>query len=331
MNNKETIPMRFKDNVFCMLFREKKNLLKLYNALNDTDYTNVDDLAVTTLSGGVYMKYKNDASFVFGQDLYMFEQQASMNPNMPLRFLHYVSDVYREMYPNSELHRRTMLKIPVPHFVTFYNGRDGMNEEEMVLKLSDMFNDSVSVVCTGVEPELELKVRVININPNCGEESDDGSPADSKNRKVPEILNKCHILRDYMTFVNKVNEKKYSENKNIRTAVTEAVDECIASGILSDFFTEYRDEVIDVSVYDYDEEGRMRVEREEGREEGDIRRLLTLITKKVLKRMDINTIASELEEEPETIKPLYDAVIAAAPDYDIDKIFKSVSDFQKCY
>ena len=331
MNNKETIPMRFKDNVFCMLFREKKNLLELYNALNDTDYTNVDDLAVTTLSGGVYMKYKNDASFVFGQDLYMFEQQASMNPNMPLRFLHYVSDVYREMYPNSELHRRTMLKIPVPHFVTFYNGRDGMNEEEMVLKLSDMFNDSVSVVCTGVEPELELKVRVININPNCGEESDDGSPADSKNRKVPEILNKCHILRDYMTFVNKVNEKKYSENKNIRTAVTEAVDECIASGILSDFFTEYRDEEIDVSVYDYDEEGRMRVEREEGREEGDIRRLLTLITKKVLKRMDINTIASELEEEPETIKPLYDAVIAAAPDYDIDKIFKSVSDFQKCY
>ena len=329
MNNKETIPMRFKDNVFCMLFREKKNLLKLYNALNDTDYTNVDDLAVTTLSGGVYMKYKNDASFVFGQDLYMFEQQASMNPNMPLRFLHYVSDVYREMYPNSELHRRTMLKIPVPHFVTFYNGRDGMNEEEMVLKLSDMFNDSVSVVCTGVEPELELKVRVININPNCGEESDDGSSADSKNRKVPEILNKCHILRDYMTFVNKVNEKKYSENKNIRTVVTEAVDECIASGILSDFFSEYRDEVIDVSVYDYDEEGRMRVEREEGREEGRIQNLLSQIIKKVQKSKEINTIASELEEEPDTIKPLYDAVVAAAPDYDIDKIMMRISHSSK--
>ena len=129
-----------------------------------------------------------------------------------------------------------------------------------------------------------------------------------------------------MTFVNKVNEKKYSENKDIRTAVTEAVDECIASGILSDFFSEYREEVIDVSVYDYDEEGRMRVEREEG----DIRRLITLITRKVLKRMDINSIASELEEDPETIKPLYDAVIAAAPDYDIDKILESVSDFQKC-
>ena len=122
-----------------------------------------------------------------------------------------------------------MLKIPVPHFVTFYNGRDGMKEEEMVLKLSDMFmeskysarkdkadcgisddvsDDSVSVVGTELEPELELKVRVININPNCGEESDDGTSADSKSRKVPAILKKCHILRDYMIFVNKVNEKK---------------------------------------------------------------------------------------------------------------------------
>ena len=332
MNNKENVPVRFKDNVFCMLFRDKKNLLELYNALNDTDYTNVDDLAVTTLQGGVYMKYKNDASFVFGQDLYMFEQQASKNLNMPLRFLHYVSDVYREMYPNSELHRRTMLKIPVPHFVTFFNGRDVMKEEEVVLKLSDMFMEgkaSVSQVDTKTEPELELKVRVININPNCGEESDNGTPADSKSRKVPAILNKCHILRDYMTFVNKVNEKKYSENKDIRTAVTEAVDECIASGILSDFFSEYRDEVIDVSVYDYDEEGRMRVEREEGREEGRIQNLLSQIIKKVQKSKEINTIASELEEEPDTIKPLYDAVVAAAPDYDIDKIMMRISHSSK--
>ena len=328
MSNKETVTVRFRDNVFCMLFREKKNLLELYNALNDTDYTNVDDLDVTTLQGGVYMKYKNDASFVFGQDLYMFEQQASRNLNMPLRFLHYVSDVYREMYPNSELHRRTMLKIPVPHFVTFYNGRDGMKEEEMVLKLSDMFMEgkaSVSQVYTMSEPELELKVRVININLDCGEESGDGNSDDSKDRKIPEILNKCHTLRDYMTFVNKVNEKKYSENKDIRTAVTEAVDECIASGILSDFFSEYREEVIDVSVYDYDEEGRMRVEREEGHQE----ELISQIIPKVIKGKDINTIASEVEKDVDNIKQLYDAVVTAAPDYDMDKIMMGISHSSK--
>ena len=128
-----------------------------------------------------------------------------------------------------------------------------------------------------------------------------------------------------MTFVNKVNEKKYSENKDIRTAVTEAVDECIASGILSDFFSEHREEVIDVSVYDYDEEGRMRVEREEGRQEERIQNLLSKIIKKVQKSKDIDTIASELEEEVETVRPLYDAVVEAAPDYDMDEIMTKVS------
>ena len=116
---KDNVTSKFKDNVFCMLYRDKRNLLELYNALNNSAYTNVDDLQVTTLNGGSYMKYKNDASFVFGQDLYMFEQQSSRNPNMPLRFLHYLSDVYRQMYNNSDLHRSTMLKIPVPHFCYF--------------------------------------------------------------------------------------------------------------------------------------------------------------------------------------------------------------------
>ena len=88
------------------------------------------------------MKYKNDASFVFGQDLYMFEQQSSRNPNMPLRFLHYLSDVYRQMYNNSDLHRSTTLKIPVPHFVTFYNGKQPL-EAESILRLSDMYEKNI--------------------------------------------------------------------------------------------------------------------------------------------------------------------------------------------
>ena len=147
---------QYKDNVFCLLYRDKNNLLDLYNGLNDTNYTNVDDLTVTTLKGGVYMKYKNDASFVFGQDLYMFEQQSSRNPNMPLRFLHYLSDVYRQMYNNSDLHRSTMLKIPVPHFVTFYNGKQPL-EVESTLRLSDMYEKKMDC------PELELIVRVITL------------------------------------------------------------------------------------------------------------------------------------------------------------------------
>ena len=277
---------QYKDNVFCLLYRDKNNLLDLYNGLNDTNYTNVDDLTVTTLKGGVYMKYKNDASFVFGQDLYMFEQQSSRNPNMPLRFLHYLSDVYRQMYNNSDLHRSTTLKIPVPHFVTFYNGKQPL-EAESILRLSDMYEKEIDC------PELELMVRVININTgaiinkklldtekndiiNGTNQSDEfhnsNNKASSDNTNTftfsSEFLSKCETLKDYMTFVNKVRVKTDVEKIDIRTAVTEAVDECIAENVLSEFFRNHREEVITVSIYEYDEEGHLEIVKEEGRQLG---------------------------------------------------------------
>lgn len=58
---KETGTQRnYKDTLFRMIFREKENLLSLYNALNGTDYGNVNDLEITTLENAVYMNYKNN-------------------------------------------------------------------------------------------------------------------------------------------------------------------------------------------------------------------------------------------------------------------------------
>ena len=322
--NKDNVTSKFKDNVFCMLYRDKRNLLELYNALNNSAYTNVDDLQVTTLNGGSYMKYKNDASFLLCMSLYMFEQQSSKNPNMPLRFLHYVSDVFRELFSNSMLHRRSMIKIPVPHFVTFYNGLEKWIEDEDEIRLSDMYE------ITTDNPELELKVRVININEDV------------------HILNKCKTLRDYMTFVNKVRFKMGVEGDDVRIAVTEAMDECIDEDILVDFFEQHREEVVEVSIYDYDEEEVRKVLAKEMAEEmvgemaekyaqeyaqkvaeevsekafaeGEQSMMINQIIKKVKKSKTLETIASELEEEVADIKPIYDVVIAAAPDYNIDII-----------
>ena len=313
---KDNVTSKFKDNVFCMLYRDKRNLLELYNALNNSAYTNVDDLQVTTLNGGSYMKYKNDASFLLCMSLYMFEQQSSKNPNMPLRFLHYVSDVFRELFSNSMLHRRSMIKIPVPHFVTFYNGLEKWIEDEDEIRLSHMYEIPTD------NPELELKVRVININ------------------KDVHILNKCKTLRDYMTFVNKVRFKMGVQGDDVRIAVTEAMDECIDEDILVDFFEKHREEVVEVSIYDYDEEEVRRVLAEEyaqeyaqkvakevsekafaeGEQSGRQLNLINQVIKKVKKSKTLETIASELEEEEADIKPIYDAVVSSATDYDINVI-----------
>ena len=70
------INRQHKDRVFRMLFgyeKYKGNLLELFNALNDTDYTNPDDLQIYTLDDVFYMKMKNDL------------KGRSLNCRMPLR------------------------------------------------------------------------------------------------------------------------------------------------------------------------------------------------------------------------------------------------------
>lgn len=43
-----------------MLFKEKKELLSLFNEINETDYSNPDDLVINTLENAIYMSMKND-------------------------------------------------------------------------------------------------------------------------------------------------------------------------------------------------------------------------------------------------------------------------------
>ena len=145
-------------------------------------------------------------------------------------------------------------------------------------------------------------MRVININ------------------KDVHILNKCKTLRDYMTFVKKVRFKMGVEGDDVRIAVTEAMDECIDEDILVDFFEKHREEVVEVSIYDYDEEKVRKTLADEAREEGEQLKVVLLIIKKVKKSKSLPTIASELEEEEADIRPIYDAVVASAPEYDIEEI-----------
>ena len=84
---------KYKDTIFRMLFKEKENLLSLYNAVNGTSYVDTDGLEITTLQDAVYMNYKNDVSFVFDFELNLYEHQSTVNPNMPLRDLIYVTTV----------------------------------------------------------------------------------------------------------------------------------------------------------------------------------------------------------------------------------------------
>ena len=135
-----------------------------------------------------------------------------------------------------------------------------------------------------------------------------------------------------MTFVNKVRFKMGVEGDDVRIAVTEAMNECIDEDILVDFFEQHREEVVEVSIYDYDEEAVRKILAQEyaqeaakkafseGEQSGEQLSVINLIIKKVKKSKTLETIASELEEEEADIKPIYEAVVSSAPDYDINVI-----------
>ena len=54
--NEIRVARNHKDRLFRMIFREKKELLSLYNAVNGTSYTNAEDLEIVTLENAIYVK-----------------------------------------------------------------------------------------------------------------------------------------------------------------------------------------------------------------------------------------------------------------------------------
>ena len=241
--NETKAQRNYKDSIFRMLFKEKENLLSLYNALNQTDYTDVEGLEITTLENAVYMNYKNDVSFVFDFELMLYEHQSTLNPNMPLRDLFYVADILQKRTYDKDLYGSKLISIPSPRFVMFYNGVT-YQPERWSLRLSDAYEKKQDA------PELELTVTVYNIN--CGYNE--------------EIMNACRTLKEYAMYVEQV--RMYAKQMPLKEAVERAVDYCIEAGILSEFLKKNRAEAIKVSIYEYDEELHFKTLLEEGREQG---------------------------------------------------------------
>ncbi len=233
----------YKNTIFLMLCRDKERLLRIYNAMNQTHYTNVEDLEITTLENAIFMNMKNDVSFIFDCELNLYEHQSTVNPNMPLRDLFYVSKVLQKLVKDYDLYGSKLVKIPTPCFVVLYNGTKEQ-PERYEQKLSDAFLKQIGV------PRLELIVTVININPGYNE----------------QLMKDCRDLREYSIYTDRV--RSYSSDMPIQQAVECAIEECIAEGILAEFLTENKAEVIEVSIFEYNEELHFEGLRQEGYEAG---------------------------------------------------------------
>ncbi len=240
----------YKDTIFRWIFSDRENLLSLYNAIAGKDYKDPEKLTIVTLENAVYMGIKNDLAFVLETGLYLYEHQSTYNPNIPLRDLFYIASEYQKFVDQKSLYSSSVQKIPTPRFLVFYNGMDKRVQDKEVLKLSSMYENETD------EPDLELKVTMLNINAGHNK----------------ELLENCHILGEYAQYVDRV--RKYATQMDLNHAVERAITECIQEGILTEFLQRNRAEVFKVSIFEYDkekEEKKLRkAEYEHGLEDGII-------------------------------------------------------------
>lgn len=280
---------KYKDTIFRMLFANKENLLSLYNAMNQKNYTDADALQVVTLENSIYMGMKNDLAFILDMNLYLYEHQSTYNPNMPLRDLFYISNEYQKLVVQKSLYSSVLQKIPAPKFVVFYNGTKKI-EDVSEFRLSSAYE------CQTDDPNLELRVTVLNVNEGHNQ----------------ELMEHCQTLKEYAQYVAKVRKYTSLGELSLEEAVECAVEECIKEGILAEFLIQNRAEVISMSIFEYnkdEEEKKLRkaefeAGREAGIEEGRMELLKQLIQRKLSKGKSIDEIAEELEESVTVIQNL---------------------------
>ena len=290
MANKE-----YKSDVFSMLLQDKKRAMEIYNAINGTDYDDPELVEMTTLDDKSFsLTVRNDASFILDANLSLYEHQSTYCPNMPLRDLLYFAIIIQKQIKaqKRDIYGGRILKIPVPHFVVFYNGKEDA-PDQYDLRLSDAFEKETK------NPEIELVCHVYNIN----------------NGKNVPLLSKCQTLREYMYFVDMVR-KNNEISGNLEDAIEKAINQCMEENVLRDFLAQHREEVMHVMTLDYTFERRLEMQRAEaiedgeriGKEIGKEEKLSEQIRKKIQKGKPLDQIADELEEVPETIRPLYEKI-----------------------
>ncbi len=293
---------KYRDVLFRHLFREKKDLLELYNALNGSTYQNPEELEVITMEDVIFMKMKNDLSFMIGNTLNLYEHQSTWNANMPLRGILYFAQQFEGLLASREddIYGTKRVELPTPVYIVFYNGA-GMQTDNLLLYLSDAFPTGRGSGC------LECTCEVLNINRGY-------------NRALME---KCHRLWEYSEFSSEI-EENIKKGMRREEAVHTAIDTCIEKGILRDILVKQKAEVLHMILTEYDEKKHFRTLFREGKEEGikegmekgiekGIEIGLTrgreenrreLVRKKLAKGKPVPAIAEELEEDVSVIEEI---------------------------
>ena len=239
---------KHKDRLFRKIFQKKEDLLSLYNALNNSDYTDAQALQIYTMDDFLYMGMKNDLSFLIDMTLNVFEHQSTYNPNMPLRGFLYMSSALQKYIAlnHLDIYSSKPVCLPLPQYYVFYNGTKEMPDESILY-----LTDSMEHADAAEKSSAQFKAHMININ--AGHSSG--------------IMKKCPKLYEYSLFIEeiRINQKA---GLSLVNAIQNAVDSCINKGILKEILLGNKAEVTEMILQEYDENLHIANEKEISYQEG---------------------------------------------------------------
>lgn len=296
-----------KSSAFTTYFGKPENAAELYSAL-DGVMAAPEEIVYTTLEGVLFVARKNDMAFtVRNRVLVISEHQSTVNLNMPFRDVIYYGRTMEKLIDSRSLYRRKQILIPTPEFYVFYNGNE-IFPVEKTLCLSDAYLDKT------VRPMLELNVKVININ-------------------LPihhEILNKCKPLYEYSWFVQRIREYLRAGNRR-DSAIIYAIEDCEREGIMVEFVREYGSEAINMLFTQFNMDDALEVSYEEGFEdgktEGEKRKLIQLVCRMLQKGKEVSAIVEDLEVETAEVERI--ATIARNTGFqNVERIYEALQEKQ---
>ena len=227
-NDDEIVKHTLKDSVFTSLFKEKKYLMQLYQALHpeDRDVTE-DDLQDVTVSNVLVNEVYNDLGFRVGAKLLiLIEVQSTWTVNIIFRALMYLVQTYREYFKSTgqSLYGSRKLKMPVPELYVIYTGARKDRPEEISLS-KEFFG--------GKEICLNVKMKMIY----------DGREGD--------------IINQYVAFTKVCNEQVKVYGRT-RKAIQEVIRICKDKDVLKEYLESREQEVLDMMMELFDEQEVLR-------------------------------------------------------------------------
>ena len=302
MNNEQIEPQtnrNYKDSVFVDLFAHdetaKENFISLYNALHGTNLdAQTTEVQPVMLEQVLYMKFYNDiAMLVDGKIVVLVEHQSTINENMPFRMLEYIARIYEKITDPKKKFGKSLMKLPMPEFYVFYNGKDDF-PSETVMKLSDAFMNFDDNLLSDYDLKnrianqnfpLDIFVKVININ------------VDKEN----PILQHCKVLNEYSEFIEQV---KFNIDNKIPDPFTNAIKQSSKNGILTDYLQRKSTEVQNMLLMEYDYATDIEVQREEAFEKGEYQAKIETAKNLLSMNLSIENISKATSLSVDEIKSL---------------------------